>query len=251
LADLAAPVKALTRGVEATLLDSTASGMAGIGRRVPDDREPTFLFLFVGLLALLIGIPLADTLLGRSAVLVPTGYSVLLLSGVWTLARSPLGFRLGLALVAASIAVTALSYLHPASALPLLALAIAFSFCLLTAILCMRHVFGRHVVTANHLLGAACVYLLLGVLWGLAYAGLYSIDAGWFRAASAGTLTLDDFMYFSFVTLTTTGYGDILPEGRLVRALASIQGVVGQLYVAILVATLVSQYVLPPRKGQP
>ena len=93
---------------------------------MPEDREPKFLFLFVGLLALLIGVPLVDTMLGRSAVLVPTGYSVLLLSGVWTLVRSRTWFRFGLVLVAASIAVTTFSYLRPASAPTMLALVIAF-----------------------------------------------------------------------------------------------------------------------------
>ena len=213
-------------------------------------REPNFLFLFCGLVALIIGVPLLQALLGRSFPAVPpVGHSVLLLAGVWTLATSPASFWLGVVLVAASIAITARALAHPSPLLSLASLGIAWSFCLLTIALCLRHVFARGRVTVNHLLGATCVYLLLGALWGLGYAALHVLRRDSFRASDpADAIAIDDLMYFSFVTLTTTGFGDIVPVGRLVRIVVALEGVVGQLYVASLVATLVSQYVSPTRE---
>jgi hypothetical protein len=210
-------------------------------------REPNFGFLFVGMIALVVGVPALETALGHDAVIAkPLGVSALLLGGVWTLADARLGFRLGIALLVASVGTTVLAYLNPSPALSLASIAIAWVFCLLSVLLCLRHVLSRGRVTLNHLLGATCVYLLLGVLWGLTYAGIHAVDPGAFRTSDgASHVDVGTFMYFSFITLTTTGYGDIVPVGRLVRTFASLEGVAGQLYVAILVATLVSRYVLP------
>lgn len=209
--------------------------------------EPNFAFLFGGMIVLLLGVPLVETVVGgRGALIGQIGTASLLLSGLWTLAASRVAFSIGTALVVVSIATAALAMFWPAPAVALTSIAITWTFCLLSVWLCGRYVLVRHRVTANHLLGATCIYLLLGALWGLAYAFIHMLHPGAFRTAEA-TESLDTgaFLYFSLVTLTTTGYGDMVPVSRLVRALASLEGVAGQLYVAILVATLVSQYVAP------
>ena len=90
-----------------------------------------------------------------------------------------------------------------------------------------------------------CVYLLLGVIWAMVYTILDVISPGSFH----GILRLDEpgwdsaWLYFSFVTMTTLGYGDLLPISATARALAYMQAVVGQFYIAILVAGLVSAYI--------
>ena len=56
----------------------------------------------------------------------------------------------------------------------------------------------------------------------------------------AGDVTRSDYMYFSFITMATVGYGDVTPEGNLGRALAVIEGLLGQIYLVIAVAVLVS-----------
>jgi voltage-gated potassium channel len=211
------------------------------------EREPNFLYLFVGMLVLLVGGPIVETILGHPAVILgQSALSALLLAGIWTLAPSHAAFRVGIVLVLASAGSTALAYFRPSQPLALTSLGIAWAFCLLSVLLCMRYVLARGRVTANHLLGATCVYLLLGAIWGLAYAAIHAVDPSVFRAADGThTLDIDDCLYFSFVTLTTTGYGDIVPADRLVRTLAYLEGAAGQLYVAILVATLVTRYVAP------
>jgi hypothetical protein len=86
------------------------------------------------------------------------------------------------------------------------------------------------------------VYLLLGVIWAVAYTMLEMISPGSFGGFTPleGRGWDSEWLYFSFVTMTTLGYGDILPISATARALAYMQAIFGQLYVAILVAGLVS-----------
>jgi hypothetical protein len=94
-------------------------------------------------------------------------------------------------------------------------------------------------------MGAVCVYMMMGVLWGMAYHLIGSFDSSAFTGiGGAGYDTLlQKLFYFSFVTMTTLGFGDISPVAPLARSLAYLQAVVGQMYVAILVAGLVSAHV--------
>ncbi|HXJ34127.1 MAG TPA: potassium channel family protein [Candidatus Eisenbacteria bacterium] len=211
-------------------------------------REANFVFLFAGLLVLLVGVPLAEQIAGRVPMLGPLGFCVLVLVATGTLASSGLWLRLGTGLVAAVCATSAWTLLHPGAIATAAWISMAWAFCLLSTTICLREVLTRSRVTINHLVGAMCGYLLLAVLWAFTYAAVELAFPGSFRAVAPDTsVALDDLMYLSLITLTTTGYGDVLPIERLARALASLEGVVGQLYVAVLVATLVAQYVAPGR----
>ncbi len=101
-------------------------------------------------------------------------------------------------------------------------------------------------VTLDKLFGAAAVYLLMGLTWSIAYAVIEFIHPGNFSISltntSAGTSPWLDYIYYSFTTLTTLGYGDITPVTHQARSLAILEAVSGVLYVAFLVARLVSMY---------
>lgn len=99
--------------------------------------------------------------------------------------------------------------------------------------------------------GGLCVYLMIGYAWGLMYAALEHISPGAFSIDLArfglegvvSPLRLNAVMtYGSFVTLTTLGYGDIAPVGPMARGLVWVEAVLGQIYMAVFVARLVSQY---------
>ena len=85
-----------------------------------------------------------------------------------------------------------------------------------------------------------CVYLLLGVVWQDFYVLLDIVVPGSFNSS---LLTEKDFLYFSFITLSTLGYGDITPVIGPARALAYTEALIGQLYLTILVARLVGLYI--------
>jgi uncharacterized membrane protein YvlD (DUF360 family) len=95
-------------------------------------------------------------------------------------------------------------------------------------------------VDAEHLYAALSAYLLAGIFFGLFYWVLEQIGPGTF--AGAGQFTRMSALYFSFVTLATLGYGDIVPRTDIARGLAIVEGVGGQLFLAVMVARLVSLY---------
>jgi ion channel len=94
-------------------------------------------------------------------------------------------------------------------------------------------------VDAEHLFAALSAYLLAGIYFGLLYWALEQIRPGMF---SASDLSRGGAIYFSFVTLATLGYGDIVPRTDVARGLAVVEGVGGQLFLAVLVARLLSLY---------
>ena len=109
----------------------------------------------------------------------------------------------------------------------------------------LQQVFFSDRINLHNIAGAACVYLLLGIIWSLVYYFISIIMPGAFK----GNLSVDiqlqtnDFVYYSFVTLSTLGYGDIVPVAATARSLAYIEAIFGQFYLAILVASLVSIHI--------
>jgi Ion channel len=96
-------------------------------------------------------------------------------------------------------------------------------------------------VTTESLLGAACVYLLIGLFFALIF-GLTPALTGAPFFNSTEQATASDYVYFSYITITTVGYGDLTPHTALDRMLAVADALVGQLYLVTVVALLVSQY---------
>jgi hypothetical protein len=103
-------------------------------------------------------------------------------------------------------------------------------------------------VTTRRIQGAISVYLLLGFTWAEAYELVALWHPGAFAMAFGGR-TSNQWTYYSFVTLTTMGYGDIMPVHPLARALAVLEALTGQLYLAILLARLVSLEIQSRRDG--
>jgi voltage-gated potassium channel len=104
----------------------------------------------------------------------------------------------------------------------------------------LRFAMSATQVDAEHLYAALSAYLLAGIFFGLFYWVLEEIGPGTFTVA--GKFTRMTALYFSFVTLATLGYGDIVPRTDFARGLAIVEGVGGQLFLAVMVARLVSLY---------
>ena len=113
----------------------------------------------------------------------------------------------------------------------------------------LRFVLRAPSVTTEVLCASISAYLMLGLMWTMAYwlvdqltpGGAFSFNT------NAGTRSMNGFtgFYFSFVTLSTVGYGDITPVSRIARWLAAMEAMTGLLYVAVLIARLVSLYSSP------
>jgi len=114
---------------------------------------------------------------------------------------------------------------------------------LFAAAAALRFAMSATQVDAEHLYAALSAYLLAGIYLGLLFWIFEQLSPGTFTAA--GQFSQTSAIYFSFVTLATLGYGDITPRTDLARGLAVIEGVGGQLFLAVLVARLVSLYSKP------
>ena len=175
-------------------------------------------------------------------------FSLILVSGAAAVAD-----RHRTTLIVSVIAVAALlvrwaSWLFPAAGLAvwreIFTLASLVALCCVTLALVLR----RGPITTRRIEGAIAVYLLLGFTWAQAY----ELVALWHPGAFVGAVEGRDsnpWTYYSFVTLTTMGYGDIMPVHPLARALAVLEALTGQLYLAILLARLVSLEIQSRRDG--
>jgi hypothetical protein len=120
---------------------------------------------------------------------------------------------------------------------------------LLTAVLIVRRVLARPTVTVQSIYGALSAYLIIGLMFAAWYAAIGRLSASPFFAdhQPANTQT---FQYFSFTTLTTLGYGDFTAAGNDGRALAVIEALTGQVFLATLVARLVSAFRSPAEQAR-
>jgi hypothetical protein len=111
---------------------------------------------------------------------------------------------------------------------------------LATPIAVLSRIIQHRTVTAQTLLGVICVYLMLGLLFAYADLSIQAISGQFF--AQAGAHPEPDFVYFSFTTMTTVGYGDLTATTGFPRNMAVLEALVGQIFLVVLVARLVSLY---------
>jgi Ion channel len=102
----------------------------------------------------------------------------------------------------------------------------------------LRSVRARNKVTVPAVLAVLCLYILLGLFFAQLYATIDRVHGGFFANDATGTPA--HFLYFSFVTLTTVGYGDYIAAGNLGHTLAVSEALVGQIYLVTIVSLLVS-----------
>jgi hypothetical protein len=121
-----------------------------------------------------------------------------------------------------------------------LATCLLIAFFTAVAFSILRLVLTAERVTTEVIAAALCVYLLLGAIWALGYSLADTIQSTAFRTEQD---SIWDFVYFSFATLTTLGYDDVVAGSRLTKSLAGIEAITGQFYVAVLVSRLVGMHI--------
>ena len=124
------------------------------------------------------------------------------------------------------------------------ALAVASGLALFAVARTMRFALRASVIDDEHVYAALSAYLLAGMAFGLLYWDIEAVWPGSFGEAGSGTaptaFRLSTAIYYSFVTLATLGYGDVVPKTDAARGLAVFEAVGGQLYIAVTIARLVS-----------
>jgi len=127
---------------------------------------------------------------------------------------------------------------------------ILFAFLLFayTTFRIFMHIIKSREVTAEILFASICVYILIGLTWGTLYVIIEIFYPGSLIDSNKQILyDGEDFLFFSFTTLTTVGYGNIEVVSDQARSLASLEAIIGQLYLTIMVARLVGLHISKPK----
>jgi voltage-gated potassium channel Kch len=211
------------------------------------DRGLSILLLL--LVVLIFIVPVSGLTRTFSRLVIDALFTLLMVAGVVSVSRQRGAVIAVFCVAVAGLAVRWLGRLAPSDGMEI---AIALSGVASVATLAyvvLTQVFRAGPVTSHRIMGAIAVYLLLGLAWGQTYFALALGSPGAFSLAHTISSTPHEWMYFSFVTLTTVGYGDITPVSSVARTLAVMEALTGQLYPAILLARLVALEVSAPRES--
>jgi hypothetical protein len=164
------------------------------------------------------------------------------------------GRRVLLVFTGLSLALRVVSELTGSLALGSVSLVLWSMLAVIATVSAVRFALRGEEVDSEHLYAALSSYVLAGVFFGVLYAALEKVWPGSLVATGAvaalGELPLSSGIYFSFVTLATLGYGDIVPGTELTRGLAIFEAVGAQIYIAVMIARLVALYVQKRSAGR-
>lgn len=205
-------------------------------------REDNFHFLFFALIALFFGCAVMHQFY-------PDGQEFVLALLVVTLGASIAGINkknksnrtwYGVLLIVAVISYS-MSFLEHLD-LSILTLGALLVFLFSHIYSALKQVVLTKSVTTNHIIGSICIYLLLGLAWAVIYLLVLEVCPNSFTGLDAKPWLSNLFnaLYFSFITLTTVGYGDISPTVPVAQFFVFFEAIVGSFYLAIMVASLVS-----------
>lgn len=205
-------------------------------------EKNNFLYLTIGIVLLLFVAAISDQFPGLIGHQMIQACSVLnILIGIYGFKTPHMWFHsligifvsvVVLAIIGVGLELLQLYYLH---------LLILFSFYMWAIWLAGKQVLFTGAVDANRIVGAICIYLLMGLIWALMYMFIAQAIPGAFNGVEQLVWydNFADIAYYSYVTLTTLGYGDISPVAPIVRFLVYMEAVVGVFYMSILVASLI------------
>ncbi len=204
--------------------------------------------LLIALALFFIWAPFVEEIEGGELI-VSALFSLVLLAGVVAVADSKRVLVIAIVLAIPAIAGRWMNHFRPDLVPPHVFLTAGLILIAFVVANLLRFVLRAPSVNADVLCASISAYLMLGLMWTLAYwlvdqltpGGAFSFNT------NAGTRSINGFtgFYFSFITLSTVGYGDITPVSRIARWLAAMEAMTGLLYVAVLIARLVSLYSAP------
>lgn len=205
-----------------------------------------FLYLIISLVVLLLVGALVDEFRH------PLGHHIFQAVTVITLAGSIFGFRssrfrlnTSIGFTLSTLVIVVLGVFLDQAGLSYLHLLVLMLFYIWATWLAAKQVLFSGQIDSNKIVGAICIYLLIGLIWALLYLFIAQSVPGAFNGLEQAEWyeNFADGTYYSFVTLTTLGYGDISPATPVARFLVYMEAIVGVFYMAILVASLIGMRV--------
>jgi Ion channel len=202
--------------------------------------------LLIALVLLFVFFPFVEEVKGGD-VIVSILLSLVLLSAVFAVADRKGVFFIALVLAIPAIAGRWISHFRPDLVPPPVFLVAGLALIAFVVANLLRFVLRAPSVNTEVLSASISAYLMLGLLWTVAYWLVAQVTPNAFAFNTGPKETMSGFnaFYFSFITLSTVGYGDITPVSRIARWLAATEAMTGLLYVTVLIARLVSLYSTP------
>ena len=212
--------------------------------QIPILRVPIGRFLFL-LISIILWFVLRPFLEGFThvSVVVDLFVTLILLSGVFALVQNRGVFIFGLSFALFTLLTRWTLHFLNMSSLEIINNILSILFMGFIVGIILSHLFAEKEITSDIIMAAICGYFLIGLLWNSVYLLLIAFDPGSFQFSRVLGSRGGEFTYYSFVTLTTLGYGDITPVTDPARSLSLLEAVTGQLYLAVLVARLVGIHI--------
>jgi hypothetical protein len=224
---------------------NTQKGILGSLRYVFKD---SCLFLLLSLLLLLFAYPY-----GRVRPLLVLGLnSLTLISGIYAVSTIRRHVVIAALISTLQVLMAAISLKTGATLTDVIAAAFISVFYIYVLVIVLAYVVKGAEVTRDEILGAVSIYLLIGFTWASFYHIVFSLQPAAFSVSDAflniAGRSQPDFVYFSFITLLTVGYGDVRPVSGIARSLAMLEGIVGVLYIGVFISRLLSLYKLQSKE---
>ncbi len=213
-------------------------------------RINRFSFLLISIVLFMILRPFVEDL-GRISFVMEIFVTAILLSGIYAVSEDRVTLIFALLTGLPALFTNWSFQLLKTPSLLLIHHICAGLFCAAAPIIIVRHLITQKVVTVDLIWGAVCGYFLIGFMWGDIYSLLETIHPGSFNLGEQGVSDIDNLIYFSFVTLATLGYGDIVPLTKQAASLAIIETIMGQMYLAVNIAALVAIRISQSRSKDP
>ena len=202
-----------------------------------------FLSLLIFIIAMIIIGPLVEEFV-RLSILIDILWSAILVSAIYAISQKKHHILIAVLLALPMLGSIWSKYFVQHKALIVVGSLCGAAFFLFTIIQMLIFIYGHKEVTRDLIVGAAVVYLFMALMWTFIFTVVETLHPGSFNLPEGQDIEATrHFLYYSFVTLTTLGYGDITPITSLARSLCILEAVIGQLYLVVQVAWLVGVHV--------
>lgn len=212
------------------------------------------LLIFLVLLVLtLITFPFVYEYFARLLGVLEIIFSIVLFTAIYILSANRELLTVSFFLAVLTLTIIWFNTMLASKSLMILGLCLQISFFSLTTYVLLSHVLSFKRVTADKIYGTISGYLLIGMIWAMIYTlieqvvpGSFSYDPGlnkYYFHDVGYPFNFSRFLYYSYVTLTTLGYGDITPLSPPARIFSSFEAIIGQLYIAVLISRIVGLHI--------
>ncbi|MEE9527481.1 MAG: ion channel [Syntrophobacteria bacterium] len=202
-----------------------------------------FLSLLIFIIAMLVLGPLIEEF-ARLRILMDILWSAIFISAIYAVSQKKLHILIGVLLALPMLGAIWSKYVVEYSALQVVGYLCGAAFIFFTIVQMLVYIYSHKEISRDLIVGAAVVYLLMAIMWTFIFTVVETLHPGSFNFPEGQDIQdAQHFIYYSCVTLTTLGYGDITPVTRLARSLSTLEAVIGQLYLVVQVAWLVGVHV--------